>query len=136
MLILLCIRHQKGWIDDDGDGPGLYARGEKKVPEDILQQSATREVLEEGGVEAKVVAKVETTKIFFTNKDGNKILKFITYYLMEYLKDVVGGFGFETSEVKWVPYDEARKTLSISGEKKILDKAKILLDSGIQPPLV
>ena len=92
--------------------------------------------MEEGGVEAKVVAKVETTKIFFTNKDGNKILKFITYYLMEYLKDVVGGFGFETSEVKWVPYDEARKTLSISGEKKILDKAKILLDSGIQPPLV
>ncbi len=63
-------------------------------------------------------------------------MKFVTFYLMEWVEDLLEGPGFETSEVVWLPYDEARKTLTHSGEKKVLDKAKSLLDSGMQENLI
>ena len=130
-------RLQKGWIDDEKEGkPGPIAKGGRKAKEEELQMAALREVREEGGVLAKIIKKIETTKFFFTAKDGQRILKFVTYYLMEWQIDSEEGYGFETLEVRWLPYEEARKTLSINGEKKILDKAKEILDSGIQPSLI
>ena len=54
-------------------------------------------------------------------------MKFVTFYLMEWQKDLPEGHDTETSEVAWLPYDEAYKKLSFSGEKQILKKAKLLL---------
>jgi 8-oxo-dGTP pyrophosphatase MutT (NUDIX family) len=130
-------RLPKGWLDDvdDGKSPGPLARGKRKAKEKELQQAALREVKEEGGVEAKIVSKIGTERYFMT-LSGKKILKFVTFYLMEWQKDVPEGIGWETEEIAWLPYQEARKRLSYSGEKKILDKAKELLGRGIQKSLV
>lgn len=103
----------KGWIDE----------GEK------VEEAAIREVREEGGVEARIIKKIETIKYFFKHpKDGN-ILKFVTFFLMEYVKDLPEGFGEETEEALWLPYDEAFAKLSFAGEKQILKKASELKDS-------
>jgi 8-oxo-dGTP pyrophosphatase MutT (NUDIX family) len=130
-------RLPKGWLDDEngGENPGPLARGDTKANNDQLQEAALREVREEGGVGAKIVKKLGTERIFFTKKEG-KVLKFVTYFLMEFEKGLPEGFGFETSEIAWLPYDEARKRLKHSGEKKMLDKANELLDSGLQGSLV
>jgi ADP-ribose pyrophosphatase YjhB (NUDIX family) len=131
-------RLPKGRLDDSGGGecPGPYASGLKKAPEEIIQKSALREVAEEGGVEASIVQKVITDRYFFTLKGGQKILKFVTFYLMEWKSDVPSGFGSETSETIWFPYQEARKRLSYSDEREILDKAKEILDRGLQINLI
>jgi 8-oxo-dGTP diphosphatase len=130
-------RLPKGWLDDEdgGKSPGPITRVEKKATEEELQKGALREVEEEGGVKAKIISKLGTDKFFFTSS-GERILKIVTYFLMEWTRDLPEGFGFETSEVAWLGYAEARKRLEHNGEKNILDKAKKILDSGNQESLV
>ena len=125
-------RLPKGWLDDEDDGkkPGPLGRGEKRATGYQLQTAAVREVEEEGGVKASVVKKITTDRFFFTFS-GKRILKFVTYYLMERLRDLPEGPGLETDEVKWLPFEEAKETLKHSGEKKILDKARKVLEAGI-----
>lgn len=107
----------KGWIE----------QGEK------TEEAALREVEEEGGVKAKIIEKIDAIKIFFKNifegKPQETVLKTITYYLMEYQEDVPDGFGWETQEVVWLPYDQAKEKLTFKSERKILEKAKKLLES-------
>ena len=130
-------RLPKGWVDDEENGkrPGPLSRGEKKLTEDELRSTAVREVQEEGGVEAEIIKKIGTERFFYT-KEGERILKFVTFYLMKWRKDLATGPGFETEKVEWLDYEEARKRLTHSGEKKMLDKAKQSLDQGLQESLV
>lgn len=104
-------RLPKGWIDE----------GEK------TEDAAIREVKEEGGVEAKIIKKIETVRYFFTTPEKTKVLKFVTFYLMEFVKDIPEGFGEETAEIAWLPYNEAYQKLSYPGEKQILKKAEEIL---------
>ena len=104
-------RLPKGWIDEG----------------ETTEETALREVGEEGGVEAKIIKKIETVKYFFTTSDKGKVLKFVTFYLMEWKKDLPQGFDGETSEIAWLPYKEAYQKLSFKGEKVVLEKAKDLL---------
>jgi 8-oxo-dGTP pyrophosphatase MutT (NUDIX family) len=120
-------RLPKGRIDDEGESPGPMASGKVKADEKSLQESATREVKEEGGVEAKIVKKIGTSKYFFTTPEKEKILKFVTFYLMEWVSDLPEGFDEETSEVAWLPFEEASKKLSYSGEREFLKKASEIL---------
>ena len=121
-------RLPKGWIDDVGEGknPGPIASGERKATEEELQSSALREVREEAGVEATVIKKIGTETYFLMMND-ERIMKFVTFYLMEWIADLPEGFGFETSEVGWFEFDEAKKILKSGGEKKMLEKAMSLL---------
>lgn len=120
----------KGRLDDtDGDEPGPMSLGKVKANETALQSAARREVREETGVDVEIVDKIGTSIYSFTDPKVGKILKFVTFYLMKYLKDLPDGFDWETAEVKWLPFEEAYKTLSFGGEKQILKKAKGLLAS-------
>jgi len=113
-------RLPKGHLDDDmtGKNPGPLTLGKKRATEEQIREAALREVKEEGGVLANIMKKIVTDKFFFILK-GEKVLKFVTYYLMEWIKDLSEGPGFETSEVAWLPFKKARERLSYSGEKKI-----------------
>ncbi|MDO8341399.1 MAG: NUDIX domain-containing protein [Candidatus Woesebacteria bacterium] len=104
-------RLPKGWIDEG----------------ETLEETAIREVKEEGGVEAKILNKIETIKYFYSSPDKGKVLKFVTFFLMEWVKDFPEGFDGETSEIIWLPFEEAYKLLSFSGEKQILKKAQSLI---------
>ena len=125
-------RLPKGRLDDEDGGrqPGPLASGVRKATEEEIQRAALKEVKEEGGVDAKIVRKIGTERYFFIWQ-GEKILKLVTFYLMEYIRDLPQGHDEETEEVAWLPYEDARKMLSYSGEKKVLDKGKGVLDSGV-----
>ena len=118
----------KGRIDDtEDDMPGPMAKGLVRADEDSLQNAALKEVAEEGGILAKIVKKIETIKYSFTDPVRGKIFKFVTFYLMKWEKDLPEGFGSETSDIAWLPFEEAYKRLSFSGEKQVLKKAKGIL---------
>lgn len=120
----------KGWIDDDGpDIPGPIASGKKKAEKKDLEGAAVREVWEEGGVKAKIVKKIGTVDFFYTHPARGRIMKFVTFFLMKYVSDNPAGFDGETSEIAWLPYEEAFRKLSFGREKEVLEKAKQLLDS-------
>ena len=121
-------RLPKGWIDNTSpEIPGPMASGKIKANEEYLQKGALREVREEGGVEATIIKKIGTEKYFYNAPDKGKILKFVTFYLMEWVKDLPEGYDGETSEIAWLSFEDAYKKLSFSGEKRILKKAKGLL---------
>jgi 8-oxo-dGTP pyrophosphatase MutT (NUDIX family) len=118
----------KGRIDDTKDDkPGPMASGLVRADEDSLRTTALKEVSEEGGIEAGIIEKIETIKYSFTDPVRGRILKFVTFYLMQWKKDLPQGFDDETSEIAWLSFEEAYKKLSFSGEKQILKKAKELL---------
>ncbi len=121
-------RLPKGWLDDENPGiPGPMASGKEKADENILRSTALREVREEGGVEAEVIEKIGTEKYFYKHPTHGQILKFVTFYLMEWVRDLPEGFDSETSAVKWLSFEDALKTLTFSGEKEVLKKAKEIL---------
>lgn len=132
-------RLPKGWIDDKNHGklPGIYSRGDKRASENLLKNTATREVEEEAGVEAEIVNKIGTEQFFYYSEErGGKTMKFVTFYLMKYLGDTKDGFGFETAETKWLEFKEAKNVLTHKGEKEVLEKAKKTLSSGMQEGLI
>lgn len=124
-------RLPKGWIDNEKPTvPGPMASGKVRADEESLQKSAIREVCEEAGVEAEIIEKIGVEKLFFNSKiRGGNVLKFVTFYLMKWEKDLAEGFDGETLEIAWLPYDEAYKKLFFSGEKQILKKAKETFNS-------
>lgn len=97
----------KGWVNE----------GES------VEEAAVREVKEEGGVEAGIINKLKTLKVFFTDSEGEKVMKFITYYVMKYEKDVPEGHDEETEEVRWVLSDEAFELIAFKNEKELLRRA-------------
>ena len=114
----------KGWLDDAGEGvPGPMAKGLIKADEKTLERTAIREVAEETGVDAKIVGKIETVKYVYTHPKRGKTLKFVTFYLMQWESDLPEGFDGETSEIAWLPFKEALKTLSFDREREVLEKA-------------
>lgn len=105
----------KGWID----------AGEK------TEEAALREVGEEGGIKARIVAKLPTVKIFFTDENKDKIMKFINYFVMEFEAETPEGFGWETEEVRWMTAQEAGKELAFKSDKELLQKAEeVVLEAG------
>jgi len=90
-------------------------------------QAALREVKEEGGVETRVLNKVNNIKYFFV-KEGRKIFKTVTFYLMEYIQEAEGGFCWETEEIAWLPFGEAKEKLAFKNEKDVLEKGREILE--------
>jgi len=121
-------RLPKGWLDDDGEKKGELALGKKKANTNQIEKAALREVREEGGVKAGIIEKIGT-EVYFRKDKNKKIMKFVTFYLMQWKKDVMEGPGIETEEVLWLLYKDARGKLDYSTEKKVLDKANKLLKS-------
>ena len=90
------------------------------------EKTAVREVLEETSTEAKPIAKVDIMKYFFW-KDGKRILKSVTFYLMEYVNGGKKKPDMEIGEAGFYPYTKALKMLSFESEKEILRKASSLV---------
>lgn len=92
-----------------------------------MTDAAVREVFEETGIKGKIIGKVATSKYLITIR-GEKIFKIVTFYLMEY----ASGKPTENEEaerVLWLPFAEAKKTLTYSNDKSVLQKASELLKS-------
>ena len=51
-------------------------------------------------------------------------MKFITYFVMEWERDLPGGWGEETEEARWVSGEEAQGLLAFGNEKELLAKAE------------
>ena len=102
---------------------------------EVLKVAALREVEEEGRVKSKIVSKIGSNDYIIWDKvEKKKIVKKVTFFLMEYLGD--SSLKYYDTEVVlerlWLPYEEATKILSYDSEKILLRKAKQKLE-GIKP---
>ena len=115
----------KGWIDDEDGGkkPGQKTLGIDRATKQEMEEAAVREVAEEGGVRAKVLGRLGEVRVFFHNKEKERVFKTIIFYLMEYEGDLEEGIGWETEEVRWVDMAEAERVLEYKNEREMIEKA-------------
>ncbi len=110
-----------------GEPVWVFPKGlieEKESP----REAAVREVLEETGYEAEVIAPLGQTRYWFF-RDGQRVQKTVDWFLMRPVRKVKE-HDWEVDEVAWVPFEEAEKRLSYPGDRALLKRAREALGAG------
>jgi 8-oxo-dGTP pyrophosphatase MutT (NUDIX family) len=92
-------------------------------------ETALREVYEETGVTAELVAKLGDSKYVYTRAwgDGQRVFKIVSFYLMRYrsgrINDIAPDMRIEVARARWVRLEDAAKLLAYGGEKQMAQRA-------------
>lgn len=86
--------------------------------------AALREIREETGVEAQLVAKLGDVRYWY-QREGKRIAKVVSFFLFEHVSGQPGGDPFEVEEARWMPLEEAERALSYRGEREMVALAKV-----------
>ena len=102
----------------------------KGTPEsnETQQETALREVREETGLEVEEQVFIDTIEYWFVRaQDGVRCHKMVHFYLMTTVGGDISLHDDEFDYVRWLPVDEARKTLTYENEVKIVEDALSLV---------
>jgi 8-oxo-dGTP pyrophosphatase MutT (NUDIX family) len=92
---------------------------------ETAEQTALREVHEETGVTAEVVAKLKDIKYYYIRSwgDHQRVFKIVSFFVAVYKSGRLGNISPEMrKEVKralWIPLEDAAKELSYPGEREV-----------------
>jgi 8-oxo-dGTP pyrophosphatase MutT (NUDIX family) len=101
---------------------GAVARGETS------EQAALREVREETGLIADIVAPLDTIEYFF--RAGESLVrKRVDFYLMLYVGGSLTPQLSEVDDAQWFPLSEAVQKASFESERKLLENALGAMES-------
>jgi len=105
---------------------GIIDKGE------TAEEAASREVLEEAGIETDVLASIDKTEYWFmSDREGERTRyhKFVHWFLMRYRSGDVQNHDHEVAEARWVTFDEALKMLVFKNERDVVEKASGIIQS-------
>jgi 8-oxo-dGTP pyrophosphatase MutT (NUDIX family) len=84
-------------------------------------ETAVREVREETGVVAEPVVKLGDVRYTY-ERHGQPIDKRVVFYLLEYRSGELG-HDHEIEEVRWMPLEDAARSLTYEGEREMVARA-------------
>jgi 8-oxo-dGTP pyrophosphatase MutT (NUDIX family) len=108
---------------------GLIDEGENPV------ETAVREVREETGIGATLIAKLADIKYVYvrTWADRERVFKIVSFYLLRYqsgrIDEIKPEMRIEVRRALWLLLEEASAKLSYSGERQVVRKAQEYLQS-------
>ncbi|HYM08892.1 MAG TPA: NUDIX domain-containing protein [Terriglobales bacterium] len=108
---------------------GLVDPGEKP------EQTALREVREETGLAASLVAKLADIKYVYVRSwgDQQRVFKIVSFFLLRYqsgeIDDVAREMRVEVRRALWIPLEEAPRKLAYRGERDVVRRAQLYLKS-------
>jgi len=103
---------------------GLVDPGEKP------EQTAVREVHEETGIDAVVIAKLGDIKYVYVRSwgDGQRVFKIVSFYLLHYqagsIDDIAPEMRIEVRRACWISLSDAGKKLAYRGERDMVRRAQ------------
>ena len=92
-------------------------------------EAAAREIEEETGVQADLVAKLGDIKYVYVRSwgDRQRVFKIVSFYLFRYRSGQLGAITEEMREevvaAEWVPLEDAPHALAYRGEREMATKA-------------
>jgi 8-oxo-dGTP pyrophosphatase MutT (NUDIX family) len=102
---------------------GLVDPGEQPL------ETALREVHEETGLNADLIAKLGDIKYVYSRTwgDGERVFKVVSFYLMAYrsgrIDQIKAEMRIEVARALWVPLDDAPQLLAYKGERQMAQRA-------------
>jgi 8-oxo-dGTP pyrophosphatase MutT (NUDIX family) len=99
-------------------------------PGEDAAQTALREVFEETGITASMIAKLTDIKYVYVRSWGDKqrVFKIVSFFLLRYesgeIDDVTRAMRVEVKRALWVPLEGAERKLSYRGERDVIRKAQ------------
>jgi len=108
---------------------GLVDPGEKPL------ETALREVYEETGITAELIAKLGDIKYVYTRAwgDGQRVFKIVSFYLMRYrsgrIDEIKPEMRIEVARARWVRLEDAPARLAYKGEKQMAQRALDYLEA-------
>ena len=100
-------------------------------PGESPEITAVREVREEAGIETDLLSLIETIEYWYrSTKYGKPVRfhKFVHFYLLSYRSGDVTEHDHEVAEARWVSFEEAMKMLAFKSERKVVEKAKEMIE--------
>ncbi len=94
-------------------------------------EAAVREVLEETGIRAEIVAELGTVDFWFT-ADDKRVHKTVHHFIMQAIGGEISGDNPEVLTAEWVEMERAAARLAYADERRLLYKARQML-TGEQP---
>lgn len=89
---------------------------------ETIEETALREVVEETGLEVRILAPVGAIDYFFT-QDGEGIHKTVHYFLMEPIGGSLENHDHEFEDVRFFPVQEALSLLTFPTERQLVEHA-------------
>jgi 8-oxo-dGTP pyrophosphatase MutT (NUDIX family) len=120
-IALVCVGPQRRWqlpkgIVEEGESP---------------EAAAIREVREEAGIQATLIAPLETVEYWYvgTPRGGERVRyhKFVHFFLLEYQSGDVRDHDAEVEEARWVASRDAVDLLAFKSEQRVMQQAQALL---------
>lgn len=93
---------------------------------ETIEQAALREVNEETGLTAAIVAPLGIIDFWFAVED-RRIHKTVHHYLMQYETGDISDEDPEVVDVAWVPIDDVTSRLAYRDERRLVAKARGML---------
>jgi 8-oxo-dGTP pyrophosphatase MutT (NUDIX family) len=91
-------------------------------PGETPEVTARREVREEAGVESTVREELGDVRYFYM-REGRRIAKVVTFFLLDYAAGSVDDHDHEVEEARWMALDEAVTALTYRGERTMAARA-------------
>ena len=98
---------------------------------ETAEAAALREVREETGLSAEIVAPLEAVEYWYFSKGAAtrrvRYHKLVHFFLMRYESGDVADHDAEVNEARWVEIGEAARSLTFKSERKVVEEARALV---------